>query len=78
MAEIIDKCTLCGKALKHNPEEACEGDECEGTYEFRNDSDSVFNFCNECRMTLEQKDKEYNAWRKKWKYYSGTYKSGEL
>ena len=61
MIEIIDKCTLCGKVLKTNPEEACEGDECEGVYEFYNDSDLIFNFCNECRNMLEEKDKKYNA-----------------
>ena len=68
MTEIIDKCTLCGKVLKRNQEEACEGDECEGTYEFRNDSDLVFNFCKECRKMLDQKDSKHNAWRGRHKY----------
>lgn len=79
MLKIIDRCTLCGKILKTNPEEACEGDECEGEYEFNNDLTLSFNFYKECRKMLEQKDKEYNAWKGRHKYTSeGTYKSGEL
>lgn len=79
MIKIVDKCTLCDKVLKSNPEETCEGDECEGEYEFRNDSDLIFNFCKDCRKILEKKDGEHNTWRNKWEYSSeGTYKVWQL
>lgn len=79
MIKIVDKCTLCDKVLKSNSEETCEGDECEGEYEFRNDSDLIFNFCKDCRKILEKKDGEHNTWRNKWKYSSeGTYKAWQL
>ena len=70
MTKIIDKCSLCGKALKANPEETCKGDECEGEYEFRNDSNLIFNFCKDCRKMIEEKDRIHNAWRKKWGFLS--------
>ena len=68
---MTDRCTLCGKLLKTNPEETCEGDECEGVYEFRNDSDITFYFCEGCRQMLEIKDREYNVWKLK-RAYSAT------
>ena len=82
MTKIIDRCTLCGKVLKTNPEEACEGDECEGEYQFHNDVTLSYNFCGKCRNMLDEKDKEHNAWKMRHRYIStssgDTYKSGEL
>ena len=76
---MTDRCTLCGKLLKTNPEETCEGEECEGTYEFKNDSNLTFYFCERCRRILEEKDRKYNGWKLKRTHSlnTGTYKSGE-
>lgn len=61
MPQIIDRCTLCGKILKTYPEEACEGGECIGEYEFNNDSTLSFYFCKECRNMLDEKGKKHNG-----------------